>query len=82
MPEPARSEHHLQSTRLFRTDLLYGIATGSDTQTWWGVLIYISSVALVGGLLLSRLLSPVNACSRSHPVIATLVGLLPLVGVI
>ncbi len=73
---------HVLTLLLYALVTVHGIATGSDTQTWWGVLIYVSSVALIGGLLLSRLLTPVNARSRSHPVIATLVGLLTLVGVI
>ncbi len=73
---------HVLTLVLYALVTVHGIATGSDTQTWWGVLIYVSSVALVGGLLLSRLLTPINARSRSHPAIATLVGLLTLVGVI
>ena len=73
---------HVLTLVLYALVTVHGIATGSDTQTWWGVLIYTGSVALVGGLLLSRLLTPVNARSRSHPVIATLVGLLTLIGVI
>jgi hypothetical protein len=73
---------HVLTLVLYALVTIHGIATGSDTQTWWGVLIYVSSVALVGGLLLSRLLAPVNARSRPHPVIATLVGLLTLIGVI
>jgi xanthosine utilization system XapX-like protein len=73
---------HVLTLVLYALVTVHGLATGSDTQTWWGVLIYVSSVALVGGLLLSRLLTPVNARSRSHPVIATLVGLLTLAGVI
>ena len=73
---------HVLTLVLYGLVTVHGIATGSDTQTWWGVLIYVASVALVGGLLLSRLLTPVNVRSRSHPVIATLVGLLTRVGVV
>jgi hypothetical protein len=60
---------------------LHGIATGSDTQTGWGVAIYAASVALVGGLLFRRLLVPVNARSRSHPGFAVLTGVVVLVGI-
>jgi hypothetical protein len=61
---------------------VHGIATGSDTQTWWGLGIYAGSVILVGGLLCRRLLIPVNARARSHPTIATLVGVATLLGAI
>ncbi|MDQ2885316.1 MAG: ferric reductase-like transmembrane domain-containing protein [Chloroflexota bacterium] len=61
---------------------LHGIATGSDTQTAWGVAIYAASVALVGGLLLRRLLVPVNARSRSHPGFAVLTGVAVLIGIV
>ncbi len=73
---------HVLTLLLYALVTVHGIATGSDTQTLWGVLIYIASVALVGCLLLSRLLTPINARDRAHPVIATLVGLLTLVGVV
>ncbi|HEX9135151.1 MAG TPA: hypothetical protein VF844_22925 [Ktedonobacteraceae bacterium] len=61
---------------------IHGIATGSDTQTWWALAIYAGSIALVGGLLCWRLLVPVNVRSRPHPVIASLVGLAILAGLI
>ncbi len=61
---------------------VHGIATGSDTQTWWGIAIYVASVALVGSLLFRRLLVPVNARSRSHPGFAVLIGIAVLVGIV
>ncbi len=73
---------HVLTLVIYALVTVHGIATGSDTQTWWGVIIYTASVTLVGGLLLRRLLTPVNARSRSHPAIATAVGLLTLLGVI
>jgi Ferric reductase like transmembrane component len=73
---------HVLTLVIYALVTVHGIATGSDTQTLWSMLIYAASVALVGGLLLSRLLSPVNARSRSHPGIAALIGLLTLVGVV
>ncbi len=60
---------------------IHGITTGSDTRTWWGVLIYGGSVLLVGSLLWMRLIKPANAQSRAHPVLATAVVLVTLFGV-
>ena len=71
---------HILTLGVFALVTIHGIATGSDTQTWWGLAIYGGSIALVGGLLCWRLLVPVNERSRSHPVIASLVGLTILAG--
>ena len=73
---------HILTLVIYALVTVHGIATGSDTQTWWGVVIYIVSVTQVGGLLLRRLLTPVNARGRSYPAIAIGVGLLTLVGVV
>lgn len=73
---------HVLTLGIYALVTVHGIATGSDTQTWWGLGIYTASVALVGGLLCRRLLVPVNERGRPHPVIATLVGLAVLVGMI
>ena len=73
---------HVLTLVVFGLVTLHGIATGSDTQTWWGLVIYGGSIALVGGLLCWRLLVPVNDRARSHPVMATLVGLTLLAGLI
>ena len=73
---------HILTLVVFGLVTLHGIATGSDTQTWWGLVIYGGSIALVGGLLCWRLLVPVNDRARSHPVMATLVGLTILAGLI
>ncbi len=35
---------------------VHGIATGSDTRTWWALAVYGAASALVGGLLAVRLL--------------------------
>ncbi len=59
---------------------IHSIATGSDTRTWWGILIYGGSVLLVGSLLWMRLSKPANAQSRAHPVLATMVLLIALIG--
>ena len=73
---------HVLTLVVFGLVTLHGIATGSDTQTWWGLVIYGGSIALVGGLLCWRLLVPVNDRARPHPVMATLVGLTILAGLI
>ena len=53
---------------------IHGLATGSDTRTWWGAGIYTASIILVGVLLWIRLIEPANKQSRAHPVFA--VGIL------
>jgi hypothetical protein len=73
---------HILTLGVFALVTIHGIATGSDTQTWWGLAIYGGSIALVGGLLCWRLLVPVNERGRSHPVIASLVGLSIVAGLI
>ncbi|GAC1348271.1 MAG: hypothetical protein NVS3B14_01620 [Ktedonobacteraceae bacterium] len=61
---------HVFTLLLFALVVVHGIATGSDTRTWWGALIYASSILLVGTLLWMRLRKPANAQSRAHPVLA------------
>lgn len=70
---------HLLTLVLFALVTVHGIATGSDTQTWWGLLLYLGAVVAVGGLLCVRLLAPV-ADGQSHPGIALACGVLVLVG--
>lgn len=53
---------------------LHGLATGTDTRTWWGFLIYGGSVALIGCLVWARLMEPATARARKHPLIAAVVG--------
>ena len=73
---------HVLTLVVYGLVTVHGIATGSDTQTWWGLVIYGGSIALVGGLLCWRLLVPVNDRARTHPVIASLVGLTIVAGLI
>ncbi|HEY4032448.1 MAG TPA: ferric reductase-like transmembrane domain-containing protein [Ktedonobacteraceae bacterium] len=49
---------------------VHGITAGSDTATWWGIGIYSFSMILIGILLWNRLMKPVNAKSRAHPILA------------
>ena len=73
---------HVLTLGVYGLVTVHGIATGSDTQTWWGLVIYGGSIALIGGLLCWRLLVPVNNRGRAHPVMASLVGLAILAGLI
>lgn len=71
---------HVLTLLAFILTTIHGIATGSDTRTWWGVLIYGGSVLIVGSLLWQRLIKPTTAKSRSHPVLATAVIVVTLIG--
>lgn len=53
----------------------HGIGTGSDTRAGWGVAVYALSGLLVMGLLVVRLVKPVGARGRSHPLWAAVTGL-------
>ena len=59
---------------------VHGIATGSDTRTWWAVLIYLGSALGIAVLLLIRLLEPAPPHGRAHPVWASLVAMAMVVG--
>lgn len=69
---------HVLTLGIFALVTVHGIATGSDTNTLWGLIIYGACIALVGGLLARRLLVPATPKGRSHPVLASLVGLFAL----
>jgi predicted ferric reductase len=60
---------HYLTLILFAAVTVHGIATGSDTSTWWGAGIYLTSVLVVGFLLVLRIVGPLRAKSggRSHP---------------
>jgi predicted ferric reductase len=55
---------HVLTLGVFALATLHGIGTGSDTQTWWGLGIYLGSLVLVGLLLCRRVLSPTG--KRKH----------------
>jgi predicted ferric reductase len=46
---------HVLTLGVFALATIHGIGTGSDTQTWWALGIYLASIALVGSLLCRRL---------------------------
>ncbi len=48
---------HVLTLGIFALAALHGIGTGSDTQTWWALGIYLVSIAVVGALLWRRVLS-------------------------
>lgn len=66
---------HVLTLLLYGLVVVHGIATGSDTRTWWGAAIYAISVLLVGVVLWMRLNKRADERSRFYPVLAaTLVG--------
>jgi predicted ferric reductase len=71
---------HVLTLLSFLLVTVHGIATGSDTRTWWGVCIYLGSVLLVGTLLWLRLIKPANAQSKAHPVMAVITVIVMLLG--
>jgi hypothetical protein len=73
---------HTLTLLLFGLVVVHGIATGSDTQTWWSAAIYAGSVLLVGTLFWMRLSKPLNAKSRAHPVLALALIVLVALGTV
>jgi predicted ferric reductase len=74
---------HYLTLILFALVIVHGIATGSDTATWWGATIYLTSVLVVGSLIVLRLRAALRAShgSRSHlPVRGEPVGTRPGAG--
>ncbi len=67
---------------LYGLVVVHGIATESDTRTWWGAAIYVLSILLVGIPLLIRLYKPAHPQSRAHLVFATAVVGAVLVGTV
>ncbi len=45
---------HVLTLGIFALATIHGLGTGSDTQTWWALGIYLVSIALVGSLLCRR----------------------------
>lgn len=72
---------HVLTLVLYALVTVHGVATGSDTRTWWGLLIYATSITVVGTLVAVRLLAPGDAQARAHPVFAALTALALLVGI-
>jgi predicted ferric reductase len=62
---------HVLTLGVFALATIHGIGTGSDTQTWWALGIYLVSIALVGSLLCRRLFFTQSKSKRApaHPAI-------------
>jgi predicted ferric reductase len=60
---------HVLTFGVYVLATLHGLGTGSDSQTWWGLGIYLVSIVLVGLLLYQRLLARANKRKQtsSHP---------------
>jgi len=54
---------HILTLVLYSLVTVHGIATGTDTQTWWALAIYLVSIGLVGTLVVLRLLG----MDQGHP---------------
>src|SRR5438874_9579392 len=63
---------HVLTLGIFALATIHGIGTGSDTQTWWALGIYLVSIALVGSLLYRRVFSSKGKRKHApaHPAIA------------
>jgi predicted ferric reductase len=48
---------HVLTLGIFALATIHGIGSGSDTQTWWALGIYLTSIVLVGTLLCRRVLA-------------------------
>lgn len=73
---------HVLTLGVFALVTVHGLATGSDTRTWWGMGIYLASVLVVGTLLCVRLLVPATPRGRAHPVLAAGGAVLLLAGAV
>jgi Ferric reductase like transmembrane component len=61
---------HYLTFAVYALTVVHGIATGSDTRTWWGIAIYGGSALLVTALLWRRLARPAAPGGRAHPALA------------
>lgn len=61
---------------------VHGIATGSDTRTWWGGLIYAGSALTIAGLLIARLFKPAMRQGHAHPLWAGMTAGLVVAGAV
>jgi predicted ferric reductase len=55
---------HVLTLGIFLLATIHGLGTGSDTQTWWALAIYLVSTLLVGVLLCRRIFFAPN--KRKH----------------
>jgi len=57
---------HVLTLGIYILAHIHAIGTGSDTQTWWGLSIYLASIALVGSLFCWRLIASANKGKQSR----------------
>jgi predicted ferric reductase len=58
---------HTATLALYALVVVHGIATGSDSGTWFGVVIYLTSIGVVGPLLAMRLWPRANRAGYARP---------------
>ena len=73
---------HVLTLAVFALVTVHGLTTGSDTQTFWAVMVYSVSGLLVAALLWIRLLVPASPQQRRHPVWLAVTGVCLFVGVV
>ena len=57
---------HVLTLGIYVLVTVHGLGTGSDTQTWWALGIYLVSIVLVGLLFCRRLLDPAGKRKRQE----------------
>jgi hypothetical protein len=72
---------HALTYAVYGAATIHGLGTGSDTRTAWALILYASSVCLVGALAARRLLVPVARGQRRRPVLAAAGALAVVAGV-
>jgi len=72
---------HTLAFAVYLLTTLHGLGTGTDTRQAWALGLYAGSVALVGVLLVKRLLTPAGARGRAHPRLAALAVAVVLGGI-
>lgn len=73
---------HALTLVAFALVTVHGLTTGSDTQTFWAVMVYSVSGLLVTALLWIRLLVPASPQQRRHPIWLGLTGVGLFAGVV
>jgi hypothetical protein len=63
---------HVSTFVVYILATLHGLGTGTDTRTWYGLLVYGGSVWTVLGLVTKRLLQPAGRTAKPRPALAGL----------
>ncbi len=67
---------HYLSFIVFALALIHGIGTGSDVRTPWAIGLYVTSVVLIGALILVRAFPPTTEPAHPLPAAAAVVAIL------